>query len=69
MQVRCTHCGRPYAVSKEEVHALLDQIVAEDLKHQNSFCPHCGKRNRHSRKQLETAEPGWSPPPKETDET
>lgn len=61
MQIRCSHCGRPYAVSKEEVHAFLDQIVTENLKYQNSFCPHCGKRNGHTRKQLEQAEPGWTP--------
>jgi hypothetical protein len=61
MQVRCRNCGRPYAVSKEEVHAFLDQMVAENLKYQNSFCPHCGKRNRHTQKQMQQAEPSWRP--------
>lgn len=61
MQVRCAHCSRPYSVTKEEVHAFLDQMTAEGLKYQNSFCPHCGKRNNHTKKQLQTAEPGWRP--------
>ena len=61
MQVRCRHCNRPYAVNRDEVHALLEQIHAEDLKYASSYCPHCGKMNRHSKKQLQQAAPTWKP--------
>ena len=62
MQVSCRECHRPYAVNKEQVYAFLDEIHRQGLKYENSFCPHCGKRNRHTRKQLMKAFPGWSPP-------
>lgn len=61
MQVRCRHCHRPYAVRRDEVHALLDQIQAEELKYVNSHCPHCGKTNRHTKKQLRQSAPTWKP--------
>ena len=59
MQIRCRHCGRPYALKKEEVHAALDQMTAEDMKHYNSYCPHCGKINRISIKEMRRGAPTW----------
>ena len=59
MQVRCRHCNRPYALTKDDVHAFLDSIQADGLKYQDSHCPHCGKPNRHSKKELLTGAPGW----------
>ena len=61
MQVRCQNCNRPYAMNRDEVHALLDQIQVEGLKYQSSNCPHCGKNNRHSKKQLRQFAPTWKP--------
>ncbi len=61
MQVRCRHCNRPYALKRDEAHAALDQIQAEDLKHYNSHCPHCGKLNRLSKRELRRGAPTWKP--------
>jgi len=59
MQTRCRHCNRPYALKQEEVFAALESIEAEDLKHYNAYCPHCGKANRLSKKELQRAAPTW----------
>ena len=61
MQVRCQNCNRPYAVNKDEIHALLDQIQAEGLKYQSSYCPHCSRPKRHTKKQLRMFAPTWKP--------
>lgn len=61
MQIRCRNCNRPFAVKKEEVHAALDMVNAEGLKYYNTHCPHCGKTNRVTKKQLERAAPGYTP--------
>ena len=55
MQIRCRHCNRPYALKRDNVHAALERMLAEDLQHYNVQCPHCGKNNRVSRKQLRRA--------------
>ncbi len=65
MQIRCRHCNRPYAIKREELEAALNAVFSEDLKHYNSFCSHCGKVNRASRKQLQRAAPWWKPAPAE----
>lgn len=59
MQVQCRHCNRPYTLKKEEVHGALDLLFADDLKHYNSQCAHCGKNNRVSKKQLRQGAPTW----------
>jgi phage FluMu protein Com len=65
MQLRCSHCHRPYALGRDEVNAALDEITNESLAHYNSACPHCRHVNRVSRKDLERAAPNWR---KETEE-
>jgi phage FluMu protein Com len=61
MQIRCGHCHRPFALSKEAVHAALDDVEAEDLSHYNAYCPHCRRANRISREELQRAAPDWRP--------
>jgi phage FluMu protein Com len=61
MQIRCSHCHRPYALGKDAVHAALDTLQAEDLSHYNAQCPHCGRTNRVSRQELERSAPDWTP--------
>lgn len=63
MQIQCQNCHRPFALSKEDIYAALEQVVNEDLKHYDAHCPHCRRVNRISRKQLERAAPGWTPEP------
>jgi Zn finger protein HypA/HybF involved in hydrogenase expression len=61
MQIRCRNCNRPYALKKDEVHAALDTMHAEEQKHYQSHCPHCGKNNLVSQKELQRAAPTWTP--------
>ena len=61
MQIRCQNCHRPFALSKEAVHAALEQVTAEDLKHFDAHCPHCRRVNRVSRQALKRAAPTWKP--------
>lgn len=61
MQIRCYHCHKPYALSKEAVLAALDQITAENLNHYNAYCPHCRRANRISASELHRAAPAWKP--------
>lgn len=61
MQIRCRNCNRPYALKREEVLAALDTMHAEDLKYYLSHCPHCGKNNQVSQKELHRAAPTWEP--------
>lgn len=59
MQIRCSHCHKPFALSKDAVHAALDNVFAEDLSHYNAYCPHCRRANRISREELLHAAPDW----------
>ena len=61
MQIRCTNCHKPFAISKDTVLAALDTIHAEDLNHYNAQCPHCRRSNRLSPKELRRAAPDWQP--------
>ncbi|MFZ6030545.1 MAG: hypothetical protein ACOYYS_22795 [Chloroflexota bacterium] len=59
MQIRCQRCHKPYALSKEAVHAALDHMMAENLSHYDTQCPHCRRINRVSQAELKRAAPDW----------
>jgi Fe2+ or Zn2+ uptake regulation protein len=61
MQITCYSCHNRFTLRREEVHAALDQMVAEDLSHYNAVCPRCGKANKVSMKQLKRWAPRWEP--------
>ena len=61
MQIRCTNCHRPFALSKEEISAALDSVEAEGLNHYDAHCPHCRRVNRVSRQELHRSAPDWHP--------
>jgi phage FluMu protein Com len=61
MQIRCYHCQKPYALSKEAIHAALELTTSENLSHYDAPCPHCRRVNRVSRKELQRAAPEWKP--------
>jgi len=68
MQTRCQNCHRPFALSKEAVHAALDNMAAEHIEHYyNVQCPHCHKLARVPRSDLLRAVPDWKE--SATDET
>jgi hypothetical protein len=69
MQTRCQHCHRPFALSKETVHAALDEMSTEGLEHYYMLhCPHCRKLHRVPRVDLVRAAPDWKPPVRKTGE-
>jgi len=59
MQIRCSNCHRPFAISRDNIHAALDVVFEEDLQHYNVQCPHCRRTNRVSREELLRAAPNW----------
>jgi phage FluMu protein Com len=59
MQVRCAHCGIPFSLSSEAVHAALSQLQEQDQKHFDARCPQCRKVNRISQERLLRAAPDW----------
>jgi phage FluMu protein Com len=59
MQIRCFHCHKPFGLSKDVMHAALDQLETEGLSHYNAVCPHCRRINRVSREELVRAAPEW----------
>jgi phage FluMu protein Com len=59
MQIRCTHCHKPFALGKEEVYATLDSMAAEDLNHHTTHCPHCRRVNKVSKNELLRSAPEW----------
>jgi phage FluMu protein Com len=65
MQIRCFHCHKPYALSKENVVAALEEAIEQNLVHVNVSCPHCRRVNRVSRDDLQRAAPDWVRKPKE----
>ena len=63
MQTRCQTCHRPFALSKDAVHAALDYMAAEHLEHYyNVQCPHCHKLAHVPRSDLLRAAPDWKEP-------
>jgi phage FluMu protein Com len=62
MQIRCSHCHKPFALNKDAVHAALDTVTAEGLNHYNAYCPHCRRANRISKEELHHAAPDWVQP-------
>jgi phage FluMu protein Com len=65
MQIRCFHCHKPYAMSKETVVAALEEATEQNLVHVNVPCPHCRRVNRVSRDDLHRAAPDWVRKPEE----
>jgi phage FluMu protein Com len=59
MQVRCTHCGIPFTLGKDAIHAALDVLTEQDLKHFEIRCPKCRKPNQIARERLLRAAPDW----------
>lgn len=59
MQVRCQQCHKPFALSKETVHAALDLMTEQEMHHYNAKCPHCRKTTQVSKAELLRAEPDY----------
>jgi hypothetical protein len=49
----------PFAISRDVVHAILDEMEDEDMHHYDLRCPKCRRANRVSKERLIHAAPGW----------
>lgn len=66
MQIRCQRCQKPFALTKEAVLNALEELEQRQLHHFNAVCPHCGRINRVSQKDLKRSA---SRPTKSTSES
>jgi phage FluMu protein Com len=66
MQIRCQNCHKPFALSRETVHAALDMLTSQNMSHYDAHCPHCRRVNRVSQQELQHAAPDWKKPTAET---
>lgn len=57
MQIRCQHCQKPFALTKEVILNALEELEQRQLHHFNAVCPHCGRTNRISQKELKRSAP------------
>ncbi|GAB4475966.1 MAG: hypothetical protein Kow0088_13370 [Anaerolineales bacterium] len=57
MQIRCQHCHKPFALGRDAIVAALQELEQQQLHHYNAICPHCGRMNRISQKELKRAAP------------
>ncbi len=55
MQIRCNFCHKPFALGKAAVLEALNELARKKLHHYNVVCPHCGRTNRISQKELQRA--------------
>ena len=61
MQIRCYHCHKPFAISKDTISFALNEVNEKGLTHYDVICPHCRRVNRVSVKELKRAAPNWKP--------
>jgi hypothetical protein len=66
MQIRCYNCHMLFAISRDVVHAVLDEMEDEDMQHYDFRCPKCRRANRVSKERLSHAAPGWTRSREET---
>ncbi len=61
MQIRCYNCHKPFALGKETIYIALQEMSESSMSHYNAYCPHCGRANRVSPKELQRSAPDWKP--------
>ena len=59
MQISCQQCHKPFALNKQQIHDMLDEMAREDLNHYNVNCPHCRRMNRVTKRSLMRFAPDW----------
>ena len=53
MQIKCSYCTTPFAMSKEEAEIAIRQIVEEKQSFYNIHCPHCRRAIKVTKKQIQ----------------
>jgi len=59
MNVNCSYCRMPFAISRNETLVALQSMQAENQHHYDAHCPRCRRANQIPRDRLEHSFPGW----------
>ena len=59
MNIRCSFCQTPYALSRVAMLDALQEIDSKNLTHYDAHCPRCRRATQIPRQKLEVAMPNW----------
>jgi len=59
MNIRCSFCQMPYAISRNEILAGLQKMQAENLSHYDAHCPRCRRATPIAHQKMEMFYPNW----------
>ncbi len=59
MNIRCSFCQTPYALSRVALLDALQEVDSKNLTHYDAHCPRCRRATQISRQKLEMAMPNW----------
>ena len=59
MNIRCSFCQVPYAISRVDLLDALQEIEAKKLTHYDVHCPRCRRATPIPRQKLEMFMPKW----------
>jgi hypothetical protein len=52
MQIKCSSCAMPYALTKEEVAKMAELFKANPKAHYDAHCPKCRRATKINKKQF-----------------
>ena len=53
MQLKCTFCATPFALTKDQVAEAVEMLKKDPHAHYDAHCPNCRRANKLSRKMFE----------------
>ena len=53
MQLKCTFCATPFALTKDQVAEAVEILQKDPHAHYDAHCPNCRRANKLSRKMFE----------------
>ncbi len=53
MQIKCTFCATPFALTKDQVTEAIEVVKKDPHAHYNAHCPKCRRAVRVPRKNFE----------------
>jgi hypothetical protein len=53
MQLKCTYCSTPFALSNDQVAAAIEILKKDPHGHYDAHCPRCRRANKLPRKMFE----------------
>jgi hypothetical protein len=59
MNIKCSFCQMPYALSRVQMLDALQEMDAHKHSHYDAHCPRCRRATRVERKRMEMFFPNW----------